>query len=76
MVTQAEAKKTLRGEPLSARIVASGDLILTSYFFDGCLLFLEVQLPTLADFLIITHWTGHRDPGFIGLLGPASSQDP
>lgn len=43
---------------------------------DGCLFFIEIQLPTLADFFAITHLTGRRDPEFTGLLGQASSQDP
>lgn len=50
MVTQAKAKKTLRGQPLRAYIVGSWGLMVKSDFIDGCLLFLEVQIPTLADF--------------------------
>lgn len=52
MVTQAKAKKTLRGQPLRAYIVGSWGLMVKSDFIDGCLLFLEVQIPTLADFFL------------------------
>lgn len=51
MVIQAKAKKTLRGQPLRAHIVGSWGLRVKSDFIDGCLLFLEVKIPTLADFL-------------------------
>lgn len=75
VVTQAEAKQTLRGEPLSARTVGSGDLILTSYFHWWLLAFLRGPAPN-SSWLFYNHSFGHRDPGFTGLLGPARSRDP